>query len=119
MNIKLGIDDFTYSQRAIKDYMDFREENRFRHEAIVIISSKGKTRFNGNIPVNISIDTNYSYAILEGDEQFVRDFYSDYTNEYQKFKFIRGTLLIQAEDRWGNAIEIDITGVQQRQVHKA
>lgn len=54
--------------------------------------------------MNISIDTNYSYANLVGDEQFDRDFYFKSTNEYQKFKFIRGTLLIQAEDRWGNAI---------------
>lgn len=111
MEKKLGIDDFTSSHRAIKNYIDFRNENSFQHEARVIVSSKGKTLFNSIILVNISIDTNYSYADLVGNEQFDRDFYSKYTNEYQKFKFIRETLLIQAEDRWGNAIEIDITGV--------
>jgi hypothetical protein len=111
MNKELGIDDFTYSQRAVKNYIDFRNENSFQHKAIVIISSKGKTLFNNIILVNISIDTNYSYACLVGNEQFDRDFYSKYINKYQKFKFINGTLLIQAEDRWGKAIEIDITGV--------
>lgn len=111
MNKKLGFDDFAYSKGAIKDYMDFRDENSFQHKAIVLISSKGKTLFNCVMTMNIAIDTNYSYAVLVGNEQFDRDFYSKYTNEYQKFKFISGTLLIQTEDRWGNAIEIDITGV--------
>ena len=111
MKKKLGIDDFSSSQYAIKDYIDFRKENNFPHEARVIVSSKGKTLFNSILRVNISIETNYSYADLVGNEQFDRDFYSKYTNEYQTFKIIRGTLLIQAEDRWGNAIEIDITGV--------
>lgn len=111
MNTKLGINYFEKSQYAIKDYIDYREGNCYIHEARVIISSNGKTLFNDIIQVEASIDTNNSFVQFVGTGQFERDFYIRYTNEYQKFNFIRGTLLIQAEDRWGNAIEIDITGM--------
>ncbi len=57
------------------------------------------------------IETNNSFVNIIGDAQFDRDYYGKYTNEYQKFTFINGTLLIKGEDRWGNPIEIDITSV--------
>lgn len=43
--------------------------------------------------------------------QFELDYYGKYTNEYQIFTLINGTLLIKGVDRWGNPIEIDITSV--------
>ena len=46
---------------------------------------------------------------IEGDAQFERDYYLEYSNKFQEFSFISGTLLIKARDRWGNSIEIDIT----------
>ena len=46
-----------------------------------------------------------------GDAQFELDYYGKYTNEYQIFTLINGTLLIKGVDRWENPIEIDITSV--------
>ena len=42
---------------------------------------------------------------------FELDYYGKYTNEYQIFTLINGTLLIKGVDRWENPIEIDITSV--------
>jgi len=110
-NKKLRLDDFTDSQDAIRDYMYFNETNCHMHKARVLISSNGKILYNNIIQVIALIDTNNSVVELIGDAQLERDFHPRYTNEYQRFKFIRGTLLIQAEDIWGKGIEIDITGV--------
>lgn len=81
------------------------------HEARVIVSSKGETIYNDIIQVRPSIETNYSFIDIIGNEKYEKDFYTRYTNEYQKFNFIAGTLVIKAEDRWGNSIEIDVTAV--------
>lgn len=111
MSPKLQFNYFADSQYAIKEYIDYRKENYYLHEARVIVSSDGKTIFNDVIRVAASIETNYSFVELIGNAQFERDFYPRYTNKYQKFKFICGTLVIQAEDKCGNDIEIDITGI--------
>lgn len=42
-----------------------------------------------------------------------RDYYLEYSNKFQEFSFINGTLLIKAKDRWGNSIEIDITNANE------
>ena len=111
MNKKLGMNDFEKSQFAIKDYIDYKEENCYMHRARVLISSNGKLLFNDILQVEAVIDTNYSLVNFVSTEQFERDFFIQYTNEYQRFEFIRGTLLIQAKDRWGNDIQINITGL--------
>lgn len=111
MNKKVGHEDFTASQFAIKGYIDFKDENIDRHRARVPISSNGENRFNDIVYIHAGIDTNYSFVQIEGNRQFERDFYDKYTNEYQRFRLIRGTLVIQANDIWGNGIEINITGV--------
>lgn len=112
MNKKLGKDDMADSQAAIRRYINFRESNGYRHKAHVLISSNGKDRFNDILYISAIIDSGSSYVIVEGNNAFIREFYGKYSFEYQKFRFIGGTLLIQATDIWGNAIEIDITGVQ-------
>lgn len=111
MNKQLGKDDMTDSESAIKGYIDYREKNRNRHKARVLISANGTNRFNGILYIYAAIDTENSFVLVEGNEEYARDFYSEYTNEHQRFRIIRGTLLIQATDIWGNAIEIDISGV--------
>lgn len=111
MNKKLGINDMADSQSAIKAYISYREENGYRHKARVLISSKGKNRYNNILYIYAAIDASNSSVFLEGDEEFIRDFYGTYGYEYQRFNFINGTLIIQATDIWGNAIELNITGV--------
>ncbi len=110
MNKKLGKNDMADSQSAIKDYISYREENGYRHKARVLISSNGKYRYNNILHISVAIDASNSSVFLEGDEEFIRDFRGTYGYEYQKFKFVKGILIIQATDIWGNAIEINITG---------
>lgn len=104
-------EDMINSKTAIFSYIKYREENGSRHKARVLVSSNEKNYFNSILYVYVDIDREESFVILEGNDEFSRDFYSKYTNIHQRFKFINGTLLIQASDRWGNKIEIDITGI--------
>ncbi len=81
------------------------------HDARVLVSSMGKTWYNGILKVIPRIETNNSSIDIIGDAQFEWDYYGKYTNEYQIFTFVNETLLIKGVDRWGNPIEIDITSV--------
>lgn len=97
------------SQEAICDYMYCREENKYMHRARVLISSCGENQYNRILNIIPEISTNDAHVYIEGDAQFERDYYLEYSNKFQEFSFINGTLLIKARDRWGNSIEIDIT----------
>ena len=101
----VDVSTFANSQCAIREYMHFKLENEYMHEARVLVSSMGKTRYNDILKVVPRIETNNSSIDIIGDAQF------KYTNEYQIFTLINGTLLIKGVDRWGNPIEIDITSV--------
>lgn len=97
--------------------MHSKAGNDYMHEARVLIFSGWETKYNSILKVVPRIETNNSFVNIIGDAQFDRDYYGKYTNEYQKFTFINGTLLIKGEDRWGNPIEIDITSVwEQRKI---
>lgn len=111
MGKRIDFEKFVDSQYAIRDYMHFKAGNDYMHEARVLVSSRGKIKYDSILKVVPSIETNNSFIDIIGDVQFDRDYYTKYTNEYQKFIFINGTLLIEGEDRWGNPIEIDITSV--------
>lgn len=111
MGKKVKLDVFTDSQHAIRKYMHFKEGNDNMHEARVLISSWGKSQYNGILKVIPRIETNNSFIDIIGDSQFERDYFGKYTNEYQEFSFIRGTLIIKAEDRWGKSIDINITSM--------
>lgn len=111
MGKKVDFDEFADSHEAINDYMHFKAGNGYMHDARVLVSSKGKNKYNNILKVLPRIETNYSFVEIFGDVQFERDYYVKYTNNYQKFAFIHGTLLIKGEDRWGNPIEIAITSV--------
>ena len=66
------------------------------------MKSAGKARSNG------------LYRHIRTSKEIIRNLLNDYgkyTNEYQIFTFINGTLLIKGVDIWGNPIEIDITSV--------
>lgn len=109
MGDRVDVNTFANSQCAIREYMHFKLENEYMHEARVLVSSMGKNRYNDILKVVPRIETNNSSIDIIGDAQFERDYYGKYTNEYQIFTFINGTLLIKGVDRWGNPIEIDIT----------
>ena len=111
MGKRIEFEEFVDSQYAIRDYMYSKDGNDYMHEARVLVSFRGKIKYNSILKVVPSIETNNSFIDIIGDVQFNRDYYSRYTSEYQKFDFINGTLLIKGEDRWGNPIEIDITNV--------
>ena len=109
MTKKLAFEVFSNSQVAIQKYLDTIPSRTHMHDARVLISANGKTKFSGILPIVASIETNYSYIELLGN--YDSDFYNKYTNEYQEFYFIHGTLIIKAKDRWGNDIELDISAV--------
>lgn len=111
MGKRIDFEEFADSQLAIRDYMHFKAGNDYMHEARVLVSSRGKTEYNSILKVVPKIETNNSFVDIIGDAKFDRYYYTKYTNEYQKFAFVSGTLLIKGEDRWGNPIEIDITSV--------
>lgn len=111
MGKRVDFDKFSDSQNAIHNYMDFKAGNDYMHEARVLVSSRGENKYNNVLKVIPRIETNNSSVDIIGDVQFEQDYYAQYTNEYQEFVFIGGTLLIKGEDRWGNPIEIDITSV--------
>lgn len=106
---KVSFEEFTDSLSAIKDYMYFKVGNKYMHEARVIVFSGGEVDYNNILNVLPKIETNISFIDIIGDERFDQNYYSRYTNDYQKFAFIDGILLIKGEDRSGNPIEIDIT----------
>ena len=111
MGKRVDVETFSASQYAIRNYMHSKIGNDYMHEARVLVSSMGKTKYNSILKVIPRIETNNSSINIIGDARFERDFYGKYTNEYQTFAFINDTLLIRGEDRWGNLIEIDITSV--------
>ena len=111
MEKSIDFEEFSDSQYAIRNYMHSAVGNDYIHEVRVLVSSRGKTKYNSILKVIPSIETNNSFIDIIGDSQFNRDYYTKYTNEYQKFAFINGILLIKGKDRWGNPIEIDITSI--------
>ena len=108
---KAGKDDMEDSQVAIRKYINFREKNGDRHEAHILISSDRRNRFSGILYISVIVDSHNTTVVMEGNDAYARDFYGEYSSEYCKFQFINGTLLIQATDRWGTTIAIDITSV--------
>lgn len=108
---KLGKDGMADSQAAIKKYLNFREQNGYRHKAHILISTNGKNYFNGILYISVIVDSYNMSVVIEGNNEYERNFYSDYSSKHCKFTFISGTLIIQATDRWNNAINIDITGI--------
>lgn len=111
MENRVDFKEFGNSQFAIRDYMHSKAGNDYMHEARILISSRGETKYNSILEVVPRIETNNSFIDIIGDAKFERDYYARYTNEYQKFAFINGTLLIRGEDKWKNPIEINITSI--------
>ncbi len=109
MNKKLGKNDMVDSQAAINAYIGYKEENGYRHKARVLVSSKGKNRYSNVLYV--AIDASDFHLIVEGDNEFTSNFHGRYGYEYSRFSIIRGTLIIQATDICGNAIELNISSV--------
>lgn len=109
MNEKLGKNDTVDSQSAINAYIGNKEQNGYRHKARVLISSKGKNSYSNVL--NVAIDSSNYNVIVEGDNKFSHNFHGRYGHEYNRFSFIRGTLIIHSTDIWGNAIELSISSV--------
>ena len=109
MSKKYGKNDMEDSQSAIKDNEIYMGENTNRHRARVLISSKGKKLYNNLLFISVDTDPSNTYVIVEGDNEYIRDFYDKYRCEGGKFSFVNGTLIIQATDIWGKAIELNIT----------
>ena len=110
--MNVDFDTFEKSQRALKDYMHYKAGNGWMHEARVLISSGGQLKYSDEMTVIPRIETNKStVTITTTGIGFDGDYYSEYSNEYQEFAFVNGTLRIKGKDRWGNPIELNITAL--------
>ena len=109
MNEKVRKNDMVDSQSAINAYLEYKEDNGYRHKARVLVSYKGKNRYNKVLYV--AMDESNFHINVEGDNEFSHNFHGRYGPEYNRFSIIRGTLIIQAKDIWGNAIELNISSV--------
>ncbi|MBR1986629.1 MAG: hypothetical protein IKA24_07105 [Mogibacterium sp.] len=111
--MSIDIDEFAKSQCALRDYMHYKPGNECIHKARVLVSSKGDLKFSAEMVAFPRIETNYSTISITQDANnvFERDYYSQYSNEYQEFSFVNGTLRIKGDDRWGNPVEINITAI--------
>ena len=56
MGERVDVSTFANSQCAIREYMHFKLENEYMHEARVLVSSMGKTRYNDILKVVPRID---------------------------------------------------------------
>lgn len=94
--------------KQYKKYVEEREGSPFHHKACVLLSKWDYCR---PFEVGIVINENIARVILCGDNEFCREYKSEYTNQEHIFQYIPlGTLLIKdAEDNWGNKTEIDIS----------
>lgn len=110
MDKKPTQNEISTSYSAIKSYVEYRRENRDRHRAHVLISSK-VIPFNGTLYICAKVTSKNAFVKIEGDDIYARDFMPEYTNETNHLDFINGTLLIKSKDRWGNDIKIEISSV--------
>lgn len=97
----------TKSYAAINEYIHSCKQNQFRHNARVIVRCEGKILCNEILEVHASIETNFCFVDIDWDGE-EENYYVRYTNDYQTFEFNNEVLIISAQDRNGNNIEIEI-----------
>lgn len=101
--------EFMDSQNAISQYIRYYNCSHKIRNARVIIEQSGNEIQDLEVDVFASIETNCSYVDISFDEVKLDNiYYARYKNEYQKFKWHKGTLSIIAEDKNGNNIKIYI-----------
>ena len=94
---------------AIKKYTELNKQNSTRHQAHILISSRGKNIFNGTLFVCAINSSNKSSFVVEGNTEYARDFAPEYSTESDLFSIIGHTLIIKSKDIHGNDISIDIS----------
>lgn len=113
MSKRQKVEHVSDSQNAIRSYIEYVESKGGlpeHHKARVLISRRNYN-YNKILEIGVKIETNNSMVIICGDDEFCREFYPEYNNEYQIFKYFSsgGLIISEAEDNWGNSIEIDIS----------
>ena len=98
-NIKVEV-QANATLEAIKQYVEERGGFPFHYKAYVLLSKWGYYR---TFEIGIVIDENIAKIIICGDNEFCRDYKSEYTNQEHVFQYIpSGTLLINdVEDNGG------------------
>lgn len=99
--------EFSNSQRELKCFMDAIDD--YDSFADVVIREGGSIIHEAHCKVFERIETNYSHVdIIWDDKDKDSRFYQQYRNDYQVFKAYDNILVIDATDRNGNPIEIEI-----------
>ena len=94
---------------AIKKYIKLNKQNDTRHLARILISSKRKTVFNGVLFIYTMISVNKSYLIVEGNNEYERNFPPKYSTNSDLFSIVGSTLIIKSKDIQGNDITVNIS----------
>ena len=109
MGQKKSFQEFADSQHELKDFMDAIDESD--DMADVTVRKKGSLVYSEQCQVFERIETNYSHVdiVWNGDKKN-SDFpyYVTYRNDYQTFEAFENRLVIKAEDKNGDTIEIEI-----------
>lgn len=109
--MKIDMDKAADSQMAINAYLEKDRNNEFPHNAMVTIRQDSRVIYHETESVRATIDTNYSFVDIiwkEDDRNLEEKYYSRYTNEYKVMKYDGNFLIIFAEDKEKNKIEISI-----------
>lgn len=107
----MDMDMFANSQMAIRDYLDKDGNNEFPHKTMVTVKQNSEVVHHGIESVMARIETNYSFVDIiwkKDDRNLGEKYYQGYTNEYKVMKYDGNFLIIFAEDKKGNKIEISI-----------
>lgn len=113
MRKKQDTEQFSNSQEVLEQYMRYVERkgvSALHHKARVLIEKRNYC-YNKILDIGIMIDSNFSKITICGDNEFIGEFYGEYTNEYQQFlSYSLGTVIVRdAVDIWGNSIKMNIS----------
>lgn len=103
---------FSDSQNQLKAFMEAVDETD--DMAQVTVRQNGGLVYSDKCEVFEKIETNYSHVDIiwndKNDSEF--PYYCTYRNDYQEFKSFGNILIINAKDKKGNVIEIEIRKCQ-------
>ena len=108
MASKVSPQQFADSQSAIREYIHANDEHRGTHKAKVKVWQDGRMIFDETISVVALIETNESFVQVIWPDSYEDTYYVKYSNQYQVFQYVGGTLDIQCQNKNGDNIIISI-----------
>ena len=108
MTSKVSFQQFSDSQFAIRDYIHANDEHWGTHKARVKVWQAGRVIFDETISVVALIETNESFVEVIWPDGYENTYYVKYSNQYQVFEYVGGTLDIKCRNKNDDNIIISI-----------